>query len=83
MAEQKGNSERFEELCTAYVLGSLDPVEQQEFEELLRSATPEQRHFYEDLRNTSPHLSLTVTPQAPPAHIKQAVLEHVRQGGGS
>lgn len=81
MAEEKGKKERFEELCAAYVLGSLDPEEQQEFEELLRSATQEERQLYEDLRKTGEYLSLGILAQNPSRHIKQDILNRVQTIG--
>ena len=80
MAEE-GKHERFEELCTAFVLSSLDPAEQQEFEELLRSANPEEQRLYEDLIKISAHLSLGVSSQTPSPGIKQEILNRIQTVG--
>ena len=58
MSDQEKHNSRFEELCSAYVLGALTSDEKAEFDVLLENASDEERVLYSDLTATSAHIAL-------------------------
>ncbi|MDX1592184.1 MAG: hypothetical protein R3283_09480, partial [Balneolaceae bacterium] len=56
----------FESLCSGYVLNSLSEEERREFEEKLKTATPEQMEFFRDLQQVRDDFALLSKPVSPP-----------------
>ena len=69
--------ERFEELCSAYVLDALDSAERQEFEAALESATEEQLEIFTQLSTTSQLMAMGYEPVEPASHVKDAIMNKV------
>lgn len=67
------------ELASLYALGALDDVESLQFEAHLVDGCPECRHELDRLRLTVDLLALAPEPVAPPAGLRESVLESVRQ----
>ena len=72
------DKEQFEELCAAYVLDALDEPDRQAFEQALAEADKDRRQFYEEMRYTTLHLPLAAEQSAPPAHLKDRILQAVQ-----
>ncbi len=74
MAENENNL-NFEELCAAYVLGSLSTEGKISFEELLATATSEQQQLFEDMEAIAAEMALLYPEVQPSASIKQQLIE--------
>lgn len=69
--------EQREEMASLYVLELLEPAERREFEETLRQDSDLQA-LVDDLRRTTAQLSLAAPPRQPPAQLRQATLDAIR-----
>lgn len=70
-------SNRFEELCAAYVLGALEEGETNEFERALAQATPEQKAHFKRARQTSMLLSTALDPIEPRPLVKEQLMQRI------
>ena len=69
--------DRFEELCSAYVLGALEGKELQEFRTALAEATPELKQLFLEMQQVAVQLPLIVEIAEPSPHLKQRILNRV------
>ncbi len=74
MADSK-NDFNFEELCAAYILGSLSEEEKSYFEELLTNASSEQKQLFEDMEAIAAEMALLYPEADPSPSIKQQLIE--------
>ena len=72
---QNENTQNFEELCAAYVLGSLNSEEKASFENLLAEASDEQQQFYDDMEVIAAEMALLYPELDPSPSIKQQLIE--------
>lgn len=72
------NKERFQELCTAYVLGALEEDERRELEHFLEQADQEYLDMYQELKNAALHLPLAAEQLTPPDRVRQRIMSEVR-----
>ena len=72
------DKERFQELCSAYVLGALDGEELREFENALESADSELRQLYVEMKRLALHLPLTVEEMHPSPAVKERIFKAIR-----
>ena len=70
--------ERFQELCSVYVLGALEGEELREFEHALAEADTELKKTYVELRQVALHLPLSVDAVEPSPTVKERILRAVR-----
>lgn len=75
MADSGLHTDRFDELCTGYVLNTLDPAENAEFESLLKLADERQLKFYIELKSTAGHLAFTVDRSEPKTSVKEQLMK--------
>lgn len=78
MADKKSHTEKFEELCTGYVLHSLDEDERIEFEQMLGEATDEEQKLYESLASTANQLAFTIERTDPSDDVKNRLLSEIK-----
>lgn len=69
----------FEEQCTAYVLGALEPREAQTLEQELAHMGSDAVAFFESMQEVAWMIPLSVAEVLPPPHIKQQLLLEVRR----
>ena len=74
--------ERFEELCSAYVLGALEGEELLEFKTALASPEPEMKQLYLEMKHTTLHLPLASDRVEPPPRLRETILRNARRSGG-
>lgn len=77
MSNNPSHTDRFEELCAAYVLNALDAKEQREFEEMLEDAGEEQLQTYYAMRSAANQLAFTVEPAEPSEQVLQQLMARV------
>ena len=65
----------FEELCAAYVLGSLSEDEKSSFEDVLSQANPEEKQLFQDMEAIAAEMALLYPEVEPSASIKQQLIE--------
>ncbi|MCB0279542.1 MAG: hypothetical protein KDD94_08580, partial [Calditrichaeota bacterium] len=70
-------NEQFEELCSAYVLKSLNQNETDEFKKYLETANENEREFYKQALNCSLQLPLSATSAEPSQLVKNKILSQV------
>lgn len=73
--EENKNTLNFEELCAAYVLGSLSNEEKSSFEDLLSTANAEQKQFFEDMEAIAAEMALLYPEAEPSSSLKQQLIE--------
>jgi anti-sigma-K factor RskA len=83
MAESNLHTNRFEELCSGYVLNALSPLEREEFEALLREADAEQRELYVELQSAANQLAFSIEPGEPAESVKAALLDSIQTMPGA
>ena len=83
MSDQEKHNSRFEELCSAYVLGALTSDEKAEFDVMLENASDEERVLYSDLTATSAHIALLAKNSEPGANLKDRILRFVLGKGAN
>lgn len=79
-------ADKFEECADAaalYALGALPPEQAQAVELRLRSGCPICTSQVEHYSAVAEHLSLSVTPVAPPSGLKEKLLARIRQQNGA
>jgi anti-sigma-K factor RskA len=76
MNEQDQHND-FESLCAGYVFGALEKEEREEFEQMLRNASDEQRQIYEDMRSIKDEFALVSEPVAPSAEVEERIFNEV------
>tara|TARA_R110000868_G_scaffold1211_2_gene9314 strand:- start:35480 stop:36274 length:795 start_codon:yes stop_codon:yes gene_type:complete len=69
------NTLNFEELCAAYVLGSLSAEEETSFKNLLKQADTEQKQLFQDMQAIAAEMALLYPEIEPSASIKQQLIE--------
>ena len=67
----------FESLCSGYVLNALSEEERREFEEKLKTATPEQMEFFRDLQQVRDDFALLSKPVSPPKELEDKIFESI------
>jgi len=72
------DKERFEELCSAYVLNALEGEELREFQQDLIEANPERRNIYDEMRWVALHLPLASEFVEPPSYVKENILRAIQ-----
>ncbi len=72
------DKERFQELCSAYVLGALDGEELREFENALKNADAEMQQMYVEMKRVVLHLPLTAEEMHPSPAVKERILNSIR-----
>lgn len=80
MANESRHTDRFEDLCTGYVLNALDAEEREAFKAMLSEASEEQRKLYSDLQTAANQLAFTIERGEPAGRVKERLLEHIRSG---
>lgn len=80
MAGENNHTDRFEELCTAYVLDALTQEERQEFQTMLEKADEEQLQLYHDMVRVSNHLAASVRHEKPAPQVKEQLMSRIREG---
>ncbi|MEQ9309979.1 MAG: anti-sigma factor [Balneolaceae bacterium] len=73
--ENNENEQNFEELCAAYVLGSLSKEENESFKRLLENADSEQQQLFEDMEAIASEMALLYPEVEPTASIKKQLIE--------
>ncbi|SMO72989.1 anti-sigma factor [Gracilimonas mengyeensis] len=76
-------NERFEELCSGYVLNILSEEEKQEFEQLLASASEEQLALFEDMKAAAAEMALLTKLETPPEELKTSLLNKIEESGAT
>ncbi len=71
--------EHFEELCASYVLDALEADEAAQLEKMLQQVGPDDVAFFQSMQEVALLLPLETEPVAPPAVIRQCLLEEVRR----
>lgn len=71
------DKDRFEELCSAYVLGVLEGDELREFEGALREADAEMKQLYVEMKQVAFHLPLTAEAAQPSPRVLAKVLQKI------
>jgi anti-sigma-K factor RskA len=82
MNNSETHTNRFEELCSAYVLGALEPDEQREFEEMMKHATPEERAAFHSFRSAATNLAFAAERAEPSASVKEQLMERIHRETG-
>ena len=72
------HTDRFEELCSAYVLDALDTDEKEAFESELEEANQDELETYHELRATANQLAFTVERAEPPASVLERIMSQIR-----
>ena len=73
--EENKQSRNFEELCAAYVLGSLSTEEKASFENILSTADADQKQFFEDMEAIAAEMALLYPEAEPSRPIKKQLIE--------
>lgn len=68
----------FESLCAGYVLGSLSPDEEEQFEEMLADASPEQEALYRDMLSIRDDLALATQPASPSEDVEARIFSSIQ-----
>lgn len=71
----------FESLCAGYVLGSLSPDEEKQFEEMLSDASPEQEALYRDMLSIRDDLALATQPASPSEDVEARIFSSIQASG--
>lgn len=79
--ENKHND--FESLCAGYVFGALEKEEREEFEQMLRNASDDQRQIYEDMRSIKDEFALVSEPVSPADEVEERIFKEVQKGSDS
>jgi anti-sigma-K factor RskA len=77
MADQKSHREKFEELCSGYVLHALDEDEQHEFEQMLENASEEERTLYYQMTSAANQLAFTIEKNEPSERLKVRLMNQI------
>lgn len=80
MANENSYNEKFEQLCAGYVLHTLDNAERQEFEQMLKDASEEERALYQSMHSAANQLAFTVKGNGPDPAVKEQLISHIRSG---
>ncbi len=72
-------NDEFEEMCAAYVIGSLNTDERAQFESHLKEATPEQKEIFEKMQWTALHLPAHGQVVNPPHSLKEQITSEINQ----
>lgn len=80
MTNNTHHSERFEELCAAYVLNALEADERSEFETLLEGASEEEMQLYYALQSAANQMAFTAPRVQPPEAVINQILKKVKSG---
>lgn len=78
MADENSYNEKFEQLCAGYVLHTLDDDERQEFEQMLKDASEEERALYQSMQSAANQLAFTVKGTEPGPAVKEQLMSHIR-----
>jgi anti-sigma-K factor RskA len=78
MNSSNSHTNRFEELCAAYVLDALEPGERQEFEQMMADADQQQTKTYHSLQSAANNLALAIDPAEPPTDVKKQLMKRIR-----
>lgn len=70
--------DRFQDLCSAWLLGALEEEELREFEGLLKQADPEMLRTCSELEHAALHLPATVPLEDPPPRVKERLMKAAR-----
>ena len=65
----------FDELCAGYVLSSLTPEENTQFQAMLQSASAQEQQLFEDMKTIAAEMALLYPEAQPPEAIKQRLIE--------
>jgi anti-sigma-K factor RskA len=71
------DQEKFEELCSAYVLGALEGEDLREFQEAIRTADSAFLSIYRELQHAALYLPLTVEQFEPPPDAKTRIMSKI------
>ncbi|TNE49206.1 MAG: anti-sigma factor [Deltaproteobacteria bacterium] len=71
--------EHFEELCASYVLDALEADEAAQLEQMLQQVGPDDVAFFQSMQEVALLLPLEAEPVAPPAVVRQRLLDEVRR----
>jgi anti-sigma-K factor RskA len=77
MNNEASHSDRFEELCAAYVLNALEADERREFEAMMQEAAPEQVETYQAFHSAANNLAMAVDPAVPSESVEQQLMERI------
>ncbi|MCH8556743.1 MAG: anti-sigma factor [Balneolia bacterium] len=77
------NQERFEELCSAYALGVIEPEEMKELEQELKQQRPEQLATLREIVNTAQALPASVEQLTPADNVKNKLFERIKTDSGA
>ena len=69
--------EKFEELCSAYVLGALEGADLSEFRDAMRTADSELLSIYQEMQQVALHLPLMVEQFDPPMDAKRRIMSRI------
>ncbi len=78
MADKQKNREKFEELCSGYVLNALEPEERQEFEAMLENASDNERQLYQEMQSVANQMAFSVESNQAPGVVRKRILEQVQ-----
>ena len=79
MAAEEKHTDRFDELCSAYVLDALTEEERCEFEGMLKRADDQQLQLYHEMRQVGDHLAASVRHEEPPPKVKNQLMSRIRE----
>lgn len=77
MAKEQSHND-FETLCSGYVLGALSKEDQKLFEEMLESATSEQKQLYVDLQSVKNQFAYSVELESPSSELEERIIKSIR-----
>ncbi len=78
MANENVNNERFEELCSGYVLSALGEDDHRAFEAMLQNADESERRLFNEMQAAANQIGFTVdTEERPSPEVKKAVMAAV------
>ena len=75
------NQERFEELCSAYALGAIEPDELKELEQELKNQRPEQLNTLREILNTAQVLPASAEQLTPADSVKDKLFARIKAEG--
>jgi anti-sigma-K factor RskA len=78
MSSEFSHREKFEELCSGYVLNALNKDERQAFEEMLKEASEEEIQLFRELRATANQLAFAAEEQEPSENVEQRIMNEIR-----
>lgn len=78
MTDENTSNNHFKELCASYVLGTLNEEEHREFEQMLETASEEERQLYQKMKSVANQLSFTIEQHEPDPDIKERLMKQIQ-----